>query len=100
MKRKLFFKTTEELNRLNLILIDKTERALKDIKFNYKNVYSAYQVGFVGNNAYEYFKVYINEKASDRQFFFTVDMDAIEQWGFYRKLKRSLKLLTKGIDLR
>lgn len=100
MKRKLFFKTSEEINRLNLILINTTKQALKDIKFNYENVYSAYQVGYVENNAYEYFKVYINEAKSNRQFFLTVDIDAIEQWGFYRKLKRAVKMLTKGIDIK
>lgn len=94
MKRKLFFRSAEEINHLNLILIDTTKQALKDIKYNYANVFSAHQVGYEGNNAYEYFKVYIN--TIYREFLFTVDMDAIEKKNFYRKLKRTLKKLTKG----
>lgn len=100
MKRKLFFKTSEEIARLSTILRDTTKKVLRDTKFVYECVNVNFQVGYEENNPYEYFTVYINEAKSNRQFFLTVDMDKIEKKGFYRKLKRSLKVLTKGIDLR
>lgn len=101
MKQKLLFRTCLELNELAAILSYLTKKALRKINFKYENVYTDYKCGYTDENeVYEYFKVYINEKESDEQYLFSVDINEINQKNFYKKLKRELKILTRGIPLK